>query len=379
MFWTRLIPRVIVAAGLLLLGTLVWAGPPAQAAPGLATQDLSGALTPADLANDLVGGGITISNVTYTGADVAAGRFSGGSGIIGFDSGIILSTGSVANVVGPNAEDDVSTPNGTAGDANLTTLSGFPTNDAAVLEFDFVPVGSSVLFDYVFASDEYNEFVHTEFNDVFAFLINGVNCATVPGTGQPVSINTINNGNPFGIDPGDNPALYRNNDLDDNGGAIDTEMDGLTTVLTCQASVNAGATNHMKLAIADASDAIYDTVVFLEAGSFVAPTPTATATITPTPTATSTPTATPTATAQPTATPTSTPTPTATATPTPTASPATPTPTTTPVALPPTGGSGGDSSATPLAALALAIAGVLLLGSSLLTDPRRLRRLLGRK
>jgi len=62
------------------------------------------------------------------------------------------------------------------------------------------------------------------------------------------------------------PGLYRNNDLDDGGGSIDTEMDGLTDVLTCQASVNAGATNTVKLAIADASDQQFDSVVFIGAG-----------------------------------------------------------------------------------------------------------------
>jgi len=108
--------------------------------------------------------------------------------------------------------------------------------------------------------------VSTPYNDVFAFFVNGTNCATVGG--DPVSINTINNGNPFGSG-GTHPELYRNNDLQDGSAPIDTEMDGLTTVLACQAPVNANQTNHIKLAIADASDEILDAVVFLEGGSFV--------------------------------------------------------------------------------------------------------------
>lgn len=239
---------------------------PAAASPGLATEDLSGPLTPEDLANSLVGSGVTISNVTYTGADVAAGTFGGGTGIIGFESGIVLSSGDIANVVGPNVDDGITGTNSTAGDSDLDTLSGFTTFDAAVLEFDFVPGASTVFFQYVFASDEYNEFVNSQFNDVFAFFVNGTNCATV--NGDPVSINTINNGNPFGTDPRSHPELYINNDLDDGGGSIDTEMDGLTAVLTCQASVTAGETNHMKLAIADASDDVLDSNVFLQGGSF---------------------------------------------------------------------------------------------------------------
>ena len=246
----------------------------AAAAP-LVTEDLSGPLTPDDLANSLVGVGVTVSNVTYTGADVAAGTFSGGADVVGFEDGIILSSGDIANVVGPNVDDGITLDNGTAGDSDLDALSGFSTLDAAVLEFDFVPADSPVRFQYVFSSDEYNEFVNTQFNDVFAFFVNSVNCATVDT--DPVSINTINNGNPFGTDPRSHPELYINNDLQDGGGTIDTEMDGLTIVLTCESSVNVGVTNHMKLAIADASDAILDSNVFLQAGSLTTADPLTTA------------------------------------------------------------------------------------------------------
>jgi uncharacterized repeat protein (TIGR01451 family) len=237
----------------------------AVASPGITTEDLSGALTPDDLANALVGVGVTVSDVTYTGADLAAGTFAGGTGIVGFEGGIVLSSGDVANVIGPNVADDISADNGTVGDTDLDSLSGFTTFDASVLEFDFVPDATPIRFQYVFSSDEYNEYVNTEFNDVFAFFVNETNCATIGG--DPVSINTINNGNPFGTDPRSHPELYVNNDLDDGGGSVDTEMDGLTVVLTCESAVNVGATNHMKLAIADASDGIYDSNVFLQAGS----------------------------------------------------------------------------------------------------------------
>ena len=102
-------------------------------------------------------------------------------------------------------------------------------------------------------------------NDTFGFFVTAagsstkVNCAVVPdgpdaGTDpDPVSINTINNGNPFGSDPRSNPELYRNNDLDE-GGTIDAEPDGFTTVLTCSAAVVANQPNHLKLAIADRGD-----------------------------------------------------------------------------------------------------------------------------
>jgi uncharacterized repeat protein (TIGR01451 family) len=258
--------RLRSSLSLLALVTLLAVVPVSEAvAAPLVVETIGETLTPVDVADALVGEGVTVSNVTYTGANEAGGTFSGGTGVVGFEDGIILSSGTLGNVVGPNVDDGITTSHAGPGDEDLDTLSGFTTNDAAVLEFDFVPDDSSLSFRYVFASDEYNEFVNSAFNDVFAFFVNGVNCATVED--DPVSINTINNGNPFGTDPRSHPELYINNDLDDGGGTIDTEMDGLTVVLTCQVAVAQGESNHMKLAIADASDFSLDSNVFLEGGS----------------------------------------------------------------------------------------------------------------
>jgi len=261
---------VIVALLLLALGVQgTWAQEPergvtdpktapegALAQAGIETQDLSGELTPEDLVHTLTCGGLTVSNITYTGADVAAGIFQSTPGIIGLDEGIILSTGNIANVVGPNMSDRISVDNGAAGDADLDALAGDPTHDAAVLEFDFVANADTIQFRYVFASDEYNEFVD-EFNDVVAVWINGVNCAKIGS--DVVSVNTVNLLK--------NNGYFINNDMA-SGAPLNTEMDGLTTVLTCQAPVNAGATNHVKLAIADARDSALDSNVFIEACSF---------------------------------------------------------------------------------------------------------------
>jgi hypothetical protein len=117
-------------------------GSPAFAS--LSTQNLSQGLTPTDVANALVGAGITISNVTYTGATVAAGTFSGGAGTIGFDQGVILSSGCIANAIGPNTSNSITCSNGTPGDTELTALAGVSTFDAAVLAFDFVPNADKV-------------------------------------------------------------------------------------------------------------------------------------------------------------------------------------------------------------------------------------------
>jgi len=266
-FWRRATSLVFVLAISLSLALSVQA----QNA-GLETSDLT-TQTPEDLVNVLLGGGVAVSNVTYTGTTVSAGTFTGGTGIIGFESGIILSSGSIQNVVGPNTSDGITTMNGLAGDADLAKLiPGFRTFDATVLEFDFVPNNNVISFQFVFASDEYNEYVNTSFNDVFGFFleVNGVktNVAVVPGTSTPVSINNVNGGNPLGAGAS-NSDLYINNDLNDGGGDIDTEMDGLTVVLPVEASVIPGEVNHIKLAIADAGDYILDSNVFIKAGSFI--------------------------------------------------------------------------------------------------------------
>lgn len=265
-FWKRVTLLAFVLAISLSLALSVQA----QNA-GLETSDLT-TQTPEELVNVLLGSGVTVSNVTYTGATVTAGTFTGGTGIIGFEGGIILSSGSIHNVVGPNTSDWITALNGLAGDADLNKLiPGFSTFDATVLEFDFVPDNNVISFQYVFASDEYNEYVNTSFNDVFGFFleVNGVktNVAVVPGTNTPVSINNVNGGNPLGTGAS-NPDLYINNDLSDGGGDIDTEMDGLTVVLHVEASVIPGEVNHIKLAIADAGDSVLDSNVFIKASSF---------------------------------------------------------------------------------------------------------------
>jgi hypothetical protein len=294
---------VVGVGGALGVGNMLAAK---TAYPGnLVVNDLNHGVTANQLAQSIVGDGVTISNVTYTGAPNAAGSFTGGTGLTGFDAGIVLGSGSVQSqgthpceanndgaaatksrpaprphgravtdakgVEGPNDCDGVTTDNGLPGDADLDTLSGKTTFDAAVLEFDFVPEATSLTFRYVFSSDEYNEYANTSFNDTFALLVNGVNCAVVPGTlDTAVGVNTINGGGPtYGQNP-QHPDLFLNNDLDDGGPAYNTEMDGLTVPLQCTAAVTPGQTNHLKLAIADASDSVLDSNVFIGGGTVVA-------------------------------------------------------------------------------------------------------------
>lgn len=227
-----------------------------QSSGGLIVQDLT-VMTKEDLVEKLLGAGVTVSNISFKGANVAAGTFIGGANIIGFDEGIILSTGDVAYVVGPNNSTGAGKSNGTSGDSDLNTLiPGYNTLDAAVLEFDFIPETNVISFMYVFASEEYNEYVGGSYNDVFGFFVNGVNVALIPGSNTPVSINNVN--------------LNKNSEyyIDNTNKSLNTQMDGLTVVLPMEAEVKANEINHIKLAIADAGDSVLDSVVFIKAGSF---------------------------------------------------------------------------------------------------------------
>ncbi len=224
---------------------------------GMTTNRIADGLTATDLATSLVGGGVTLNNASYSGAPQAAGTFAGG-GVVGFPSGVVLATGDVDDALGPNSSGSTSTGFGTPGDPDLAAITGQESLDAAVLALDVTPSSDTLSFQYVFASEEYEEFIDAGVNDAFAFFINGTNCATFQdgnGATQFVSIDTVN--------PSSNPALYRSNTT----GSIDLEYDGLTVVMTCTATVTPGIPTTLKLAISDSGDDIYDSAVFLQAGS----------------------------------------------------------------------------------------------------------------
>ena len=227
------------------------------------------------IVDSLVGTGVTVSNVTYTGNASARGLFSCAGGCnLGIAKGIFLSTGNAGQTPTSPPSDFHSTDLGASGDAQLNTIvSPQQTFDATVLEFDFTPAADSIGFRFVFGSEEYNEFVNAGFNDVFAFYISGPgivgskNLALIPSTTIPVSIDNVNNGNSGGVATGPctNCAYYTDN-VANGGGAI--FFDGFTHVINAGIAVLPCQTYHMKFAIADVGDGVYDSGVFLEAKSF---------------------------------------------------------------------------------------------------------------
>ncbi|HMN04789.1 MAG TPA: choice-of-anchor L domain-containing protein [Flavobacteriales bacterium] len=267
--------RALLISGCLLL---------AAGNPLMAQLSVSTAMTPTQLVeNVLLGGGVTISNVKFNGVVVAtpqqgSGSFTNGaSTVLGIDAGLILSSGLASSIPG-SAMNFMSDVLGTGTDPDLVQLTiqggGTSINDRSVLEFDFIPSGDSVKFNYVFGSEEYPTFnCSPQYNDVFGFFLSGpgingpytnnaINIALVPGTTLPVSIANIHGPENFGCPPA-NQQYYVN-----NGNGPHIALDGLTTVLRAEAAVVCGQTYHIKLAIGDAGDSSYDSAVFLQAGSF---------------------------------------------------------------------------------------------------------------
>jgi hypothetical protein len=237
----------------------------AAARPQLVVTPMGGSLNATAMAQALLAddSGIVVHSATYSGVNAASGTFSAGGSIVGIENGILLTSGDVSIAPGPNNADGAGIPNFAPGNSQLEALvPGGETYDASVLTIVFTPTGNEVRFSYVFASEEYNEYVGSPFNDIFAFFVGATNYARIPGTNTPVAINNVNCG--FGGHPPTNCSFY----IDNENGALNTQFDGMTTVLTFTAPVNPGVQNTIRLAIADVSDPILDSAVFLLGGSF---------------------------------------------------------------------------------------------------------------
>lgn len=241
--------------------------------------------TAAALAQKLAGTGVTINNATLVCPSNANGIFNIVTSPVGLDSGIILTSGqanTVGTAIGANGAYTLfaSNSNSAPGDADLNSISSSTTNDACVLEFDFIPSGDTIKFDYVFGSEEYNGpngNFNCSINDIFGFFISGPgivgkqNIALIPGTTVPVGVSTVNDG--VGASPG-NPCYTNTNGNGpytqyyiNNANGLVLTYTGFTTIFTAIKAVTPCTTYHLKLAIADASDFIYDSGVFLKAGS----------------------------------------------------------------------------------------------------------------
>ncbi|MCR8666101.1 T9SS type B sorting domain-containing protein [Aestuariibaculum sp. M13] len=237
--------------------------------------------TAQQLIEDILIGSNCITNVTVTNVsggnfnntDQSYGYFNASGTSFPFQSGIVLSTGKLSNVPGPNTSLSDDNANNWNGDNDLENiLNESNTINATIIEFEFTSIASQISFRYLFASEEYqeNNANTCQYSDLFGFLIRNVNdsqytnIALIPNTQTPVKVTTVHPEIPNGC-AAQNEEYFGNW----NNTSAPINFNGQTTVLTATANTIPNETYHVKLVIADEQNYRYDSAVFLEAGSFI--------------------------------------------------------------------------------------------------------------
>ena len=226
---------------------------------------------------------VSATNITWRtgtnfGSSNGIGFFQNTNPNFPMQSGVVLSTGNVANVPGPNTsllnDGSATWP----GDTNLeTTLAAagisMTSKNASVLEFDFTPISPNFSFDFIFASEEYGNF-QCLYSDAFAFLLTNVttgvttNLAVVPSTNTPISVVTIRDFQYNSSCPSVNAQYFGSFNGGSGAANSATNFNGQTKVLTAASVLTAGNPYHIKLVIADRADPQSDSAIFLSSNSF---------------------------------------------------------------------------------------------------------------
>ncbi len=267
--------------------------------PALANPTISPTTNATTLSNRLRGANVNITNLTVTGNTGGVGTFTGGATsatpgpTIGIADGIVLYSGTVNNVRGPNnSASSTSGSNTPRSDGDLSQLLGTSEllYDTIVIEFDITPIYGNINLRFVFGSEEYPEYVCTRFNDIFGFFFSGpgisgtysrsaVNIAQL-ANGDRISINTINggqsgneanSGNSAPCTLNNNGFYVNNSGSSSTGGDItiattntNTQLDGFTVPLVAQLPTQPGQTYHVKMVLADVGDNAWDSGLFLD-------------------------------------------------------------------------------------------------------------------
>ncbi|MEJ7778942.1 MAG: OmpA family protein [Daejeonella sp.] len=264
------------------------------------------------------GQGVVIGNISHRGYPLSTLSFTSSANVLQVPKGLILSSGNSFNVAGYNNSHNQSSTFGNITvpetDKDLASLISAKLFDICSIEFDFVPMDNSIQFNYQFGSDEYPEYVDSPYNDIFAFIVSdensSKNIALMPATNVPVSINTVNHktnkdhfidnnlykqvvikrqdpvkstyrgtfagrilrgiasifgsstyggGDRIVIAP--DPELLKTMDA---GLYRNLRYDGITKKLVAQTYVTPYKKYHLKIVLADVSDNIYDSGVFIE-------------------------------------------------------------------------------------------------------------------
>lgn len=211
------------------------------------------------------------------------GRFVKNAGPFPFEKGIYMITNGAT----------YSDASNTFTQKNLSNIVSNITNGTA-LDFKFVAYADTFAFNYIFASSEYTSYTCSNYNDVFAFFLEGFdpvtfvnttkNVAVIPSTitasnpnGIPVTINSVNSGQCSGSYSSSTPGVYLqysnffttsyNSSYPSSLGSFN----GSTVSLAAESRIMSCQTYKMHLAVSNVSDQALDSGVFIEEGSFYSP------------------------------------------------------------------------------------------------------------
>ena len=200
------------------------------------------------LKNNLLGNntdGLSAFSVSVTGNAQAFGTFTDDP--FGLGSGIVLSTGRVADLPGPSGAFASTSLGSTSGDLAELNLSFFADSTA-----------DKLFFNYVFGSEEFLEFGGSTYNDSFELLLNGINLAKL-NDGKTVTINNLV--------PNSGDRSQDNPDFIDNSSGLASsiiKLDGLTKVLGFEGLLKKNDTNVVTFRIKDMGDTGYDSAVLVQ-------------------------------------------------------------------------------------------------------------------
>ena len=220
--------------------------------------------TALQMAQTIFGAGVTVvgASTNISSSSTSTGIYSNGQlapGVVPSNTGVILSTGRVADFTqssgDPNRSAQTSTDtSGTDNNSLFNAIAGARTFDGVWLNADFIPQGEYMTIRFVFSSEEYPEYVNSQYNDVVGVWVNGTHVPIEVGNGT-VAVNNVNGAT--------QENLFRDNTADQ----FNTEMDGFTLTMTLTMRVNPGVVNSIRIGIADTSDALYDSNLLIAAGS----------------------------------------------------------------------------------------------------------------
>lgn len=216
----------------------------------------------------------TPTNITSQGA-CGIGYFNNNGGAFPFDEGVIIRSGNVQFSGNSFTNTNTSTTCSGTSDINLQNLitaSGQTgtINDVSSISFDFTANSNTLVFDFIFASNEYGNF-QCNFSDVIGFFLTDIetgitqNIALVPGTSLPVSTTTIRNSQFNSGCVSVNPQFFDVYNVNNPQSTIN--FIGQTVPMTAIASLVPDKDYKLKIAVGDYQDNMFDSAVFIRGGS----------------------------------------------------------------------------------------------------------------